>query len=647
MISNIFSEVFIEAIAWTILHSFWQIAIISLLMSFVLKRFEKKNSKLKYGIGLSAMLTSVIVAFGTFMFYIFEGSGTRQLGVNFIEGIQTLSVVNESVPSAMMNFNAFVNEHLILVTSIWLSGVVLFTIKLIGGYVYLQQFTLGKIEASDELKYTVSKLKSTLGINKKIQISESNKVTSPMVIGFVKPIILIPVGLVNQLSTKEVEAILLHELAHIMRYDFIINLCCSLAEVIFFYHPGVWWISHQIKLERENCCDDVAIQHLGNSLAYAKVLVKLESLKQLGTPSVALGISKNRKSLLHRVKRILNQPNQVSNMKEKMIATVFVLTMVFAFSSEGMNFFDRSKELIEPTRLTNELEMLEPIHQEEKKLNVIIDTFPKKEKGSYMISKSNGEEDILLKMEDGEIVELRVDGKEIPKEEYDEHDQLLRELKPRRSFGDISTMFLKEQHPMTLYADSIELWFEDGNLDSMLAKGMPHIKMKNFEFPNHFNGQMRSFGLSFDTLMKGFKPDMNFDEIEMSENLEELLGIIEGQDFQQLKSLDGLFENFDGHPFGQDLDIQFLDKGNFLSGNKMSDQLARELNRDGLLIIGENNKIELSGKYLKINGDKQPENIWRKYKALYEENTGAILTRGSKIELEIIGKKSKRLFKSI
>jgi len=111
-----------------------------------------------------------------------------------------------------------------------------------------------------------------------------------MTIGALKPIILFPIGAVTYLSVEQMEAILAHELAHIRRNDYFFNILHSLVEIIFYFHPAVWWLSNTIRNERENCCDDIAVSVSGNSLSYAKALVNLQEL-HAHSPTLAMGFA--------------------------------------------------------------------------------------------------------------------------------------------------------------------------------------------------------------------------------------------------------------------------------------------------------------------------------------------------------------------
>jgi beta-lactamase regulating signal transducer with metallopeptidase domain len=124
----------------------------------------------------------------------------------------------------------------------------------------------------------LNKLALQSRFNTGIELLESALVRSPLTIGHLKPVILFPIGLINRLSESEVEAILAHELAHILRRDYIFNILQSVVEVVFYFHPAVWWLSAQVRQERESACDDRAIALVGNKMNYAKALVTIQEM---------------------------------------------------------------------------------------------------------------------------------------------------------------------------------------------------------------------------------------------------------------------------------------------------------------------------------------------------------------------------------
>jgi beta-lactamase regulating signal transducer with metallopeptidase domain len=135
------------------------------------------------------------------------------------------------------------------------------------------------------------RLAASLGVHPAAPLLASRAVDVPMVIGWIRPVILLPAAALAGLGPAALEAVLVHELEHIRRRDYLVNLLQSLAEVLLFYHPAVWWVSRQVRLEREHCCDDAAVTHCGDPLLYARALTSLEELRHSPEPRPALALA--------------------------------------------------------------------------------------------------------------------------------------------------------------------------------------------------------------------------------------------------------------------------------------------------------------------------------------------------------------------
>ena len=269
-------------------------------------------------------------------------------------------------------------------------------------------------------------------MRKPVELLESSMVKVPMVIGYFKPVILMPVGAVNGLSESEVEAILAHELGHIFRNDFLMNIVLSIIEVLFYYHPAVWWISANIRLERENCSDDIAIQLCGNSLAYAKALVTLQEMNQQPVPSFAMTFSGRKNQLLNRIKRILDQPQNRSNIMEKLTATCLLLAAIFILSVGANTPFDDVREYdnviidhhklhVYPEQLVSKNILVDIV--------LINDTIPeRRNKQTYKITREENGEKTEFTLQDGEIIELKLNGRTIPKEEFPLYEDMVDDI---------------------------------------------------------------------------------------------------------------------------------------------------------------------------------------------------------------------------
>jgi beta-lactamase regulating signal transducer with metallopeptidase domain len=176
----------------------------------------------------------------------------------------------------------------------------------------------------------LEELSAQIKVNQRVMLLESALVTGPAALGFLKPLILIPVGLLNNLPTEQVEAILLHELAHIRRSDYLVNFIQCLLENVFFFNPGLLWVSKLIRQERENCCDDLAIAAMKNKTVYINALVAFQEYKLHGA-RYALAFAGQKTPLLDRVKRILNHHNyKTLSIMEKisLLATVLLISAV-------------------------------------------------------------------------------------------------------------------------------------------------------------------------------------------------------------------------------------------------------------------------------------------------------------------------------
>src|SRR5258706_1415045 len=188
----------------------------------------------------------------------------------------------------------------------------------------------------------MNKLTANLAISKTVVLLQSSLAKIPMIIGHFKPVILFPIGLLNGLPPSKVEAILLHELAHIKRNDFLINLLQRFAEIFFFFNPAVLWISSLIKNERENCCDDIAIAVTHDRKEFIHALVAFQEYNSGLTYATTFPGSKNH--LLNRVKRIITNNNKTLNKMEKLIlASGIIVTCLATAALSSVDLKDKKQ----------------------------------------------------------------------------------------------------------------------------------------------------------------------------------------------------------------------------------------------------------------------------------------------------------------
>ncbi|MEL6924801.1 MAG: M56 family metallopeptidase, partial [Bacteroidota bacterium] len=352
---------------------------------------------------LSMILLSAI---GTFV-YLYQqpasaATNTQIVLIEHLSAHHDYVVLSHQEASWQHFFMDYFNRHLPIIVLIWLVGMFFFALRLMGSMAYVQHLKWHRNQELDAFwRNKVKDLTRELHLAKAVKLAESSLVKVPMVIGYLKPVILLPIGTINALSTEEVEAILAHELAHVSRNDYLLNIFQSLVEVLFYFNPAVWWISANIRSERENCCDDIAIRLCGNPLIYAKALVKIQELYQ-PAPQLAMSFAGRKNQLLDRVKRILNQPQNKSNLMEKAMTTTLLLLFAICFTIAANDLPPTAKDDLLREALTESVSTT--------------DTIPNgSTNGTFYLNNEEGE--MQLRVVNGKVLELRVDGKDIPEKD--------------------------------------------------------------------------------------------------------------------------------------------------------------------------------------------------------------------------------------
>jgi bla regulator protein BlaR1 len=343
-ISKILSNEIIEALGLTILHSLWQGALIAILLGIFMLATNKFTSGTRYILAVTASLFMLICPVYTFVKNYNPGTKYKHT-TTLAESSESATVHEYNITEAdeykiasdnnifslnPRQFKSYFYRHFPLIVTVWLLGILAFTLRFIGGLAYMQRlkyYRISKVSAKWQKKF--KELCNRLNIKKTIKIYESTMAKVPMVIGIIKPVILLPVSAFTGLSPKQLESIIVHELAHIIRRDYLVNLLQSILEILFFYHPAVWWINGVIREERENCCDDIAIEKTGDSASYAKALANIQE-QLLLKENLAMAIAANKNRLLKRIKRLLNQPKMKTNFIEGFTASCIIFLGIFA-----------------------------------------------------------------------------------------------------------------------------------------------------------------------------------------------------------------------------------------------------------------------------------------------------------------------------
>jgi len=639
-----FEEQTINALVWTIVHSLWQFTLIGVVMSVFLKLYQHKESKIRYRLALSSLFLSIIAAACTFLYYQMANESINSNEV-FISSVIQINPANGEKDITTSLF-AWIDAYHTPIFFTWLVGVILFSIKFIFSLGYVEFLSRTSIPLCCQDTYrSFRKVCNYYRIGDNIRIGESKYVKSPMILGIIKPVILFPVGILNQLDLKETEAILAHELAHFIRKDIYINIIQTLIEVLFYYHPAIWWISANIRLEREICCDDLAVSFLGNNIQYAKTLVKMQDIYITGTsPQLALNFSKKESFFSNRIKRILNMAQTRNYLREKIITSLILIGLVMLFTK------DLTGTSVNP-------------FAENETITTVKDTIPYQNE-SIRIQKKTNDKEIKISLENGKVTDLEIDGKKIEEKDFDKFEEIISEVKPGIKDKGKSHMFYfgHDGQPFGFNfgrsEDMDSLFRGFGNFDAL--KGMDGIRsfedmeaLKELEKLGFQQGKLNEHLQKLQDHLGNMQFNFNFpDSLNFDSDRFAFPEIKEWEGFPNFKYFDFDSEAPDQFYFNRKFPDEMPDYMDDLStydnhhGTKnFSDIIGNSLNRDGLLLPGQENKVELTGKHLKINGEKQPSNIYQKYKRIFEEQSGTVLEKNSRLEFSFLGKESKRKYK--
>ncbi|MEP6597381.1 MAG: M56 family metallopeptidase, partial [Ginsengibacter sp.] len=320
---------FLQSLGWAIANNIWQAGICWALYYFVVSSYTSASSKFKNNV-------STLFLFSTFLWFI----------ITFLNKfIHLQNNVPEATPRQLIfsadfysvsrgiSFHNFI--HTIGITLPYLSVgylllLLIFTVKLINSYLNTVFIKYNGLERPGvEWRLFVEKVAGHMNITKRIKLWFSNHVDVPATIGFLKPVILIPVASLNQLTSDQLEAIILHELSHIKRNDYFINLFISLIETVLFFNPFIVLLSKVIKKERENCCDDFVLQYQYDRHSYASALLSLEKYR-IQNLHLALTATSGKKQLLFRIKRIMEvkSSDDSLNYGQKLLALLLVTGII-------------------------------------------------------------------------------------------------------------------------------------------------------------------------------------------------------------------------------------------------------------------------------------------------------------------------------
>ena len=327
----------VRELGWTLIHFLWQGLLLAALLNAIRPICRSAIARHNWALAILAVMALAPVA--TFLsLHDFRTGG---------------AILSESAASGPFPSAAIFAPWMGWLVVLWLAGIAILSLRALGGW-YLAG-SLGRhdtLAVPTDLFQRCHDLKHRMAVAWPVRFLVSRRTEVPMVIGWLRPVILIPISAIAGLSPHQLDALILHELAHIRRFDTVTNIFLAMVETLLFYHPAVWWVSRQVRIEREHCCDDFAVSACGDAAMYVETLTSLETWRMAGRTALAA----NGGLLKDRVARLLNVPAESPRFSLSAVMGLALLSLVAASiataapSSRGKDATD-----IRPIRETHTL----------------------------------------------------------------------------------------------------------------------------------------------------------------------------------------------------------------------------------------------------------------------------------------------------
>lgn len=324
---DLFNAPWLQVLGYTLLHSIWQALIVSAIIFITLRFVPLRLSNVRYVIASLGLFMILSLSIATFC-YLYTTSGSFPLTLTALDYAKGPGQTEPSaVPEVVGYFTQakhFIQSLLPLFLIIWIIGTLIFSLRIMTGLLYVEKLKGGASLLQNDWSDYIQKLAEQLKVRRLVLLAESTAIQAPVIVGYLKPMILIPVGMCSSLSTEQLETIFLHEMMHIRRKDYMVNLIQISVEAVYFFNPFVWIISGIMKREREHCCDDAVVQIHGNAAEYAHALATLEELR-LTKVGLSLSLAEDKNQLLHRIKRLMEKSVKNYSGRERVIPALLLI----------------------------------------------------------------------------------------------------------------------------------------------------------------------------------------------------------------------------------------------------------------------------------------------------------------------------------
>jgi beta-lactamase regulating signal transducer with metallopeptidase domain len=358
-----------------IFHSLWMGAVIYVLVRIIARCIPKKDSQFIH-ILYTAGLFSLLVSFISAVWLNYEGG--EIMGVSSYVADDTLGSIHRHFTGEVSGTSFHLDQIAVI---LWLAGMMVFFLRLVLGYSSLYFIRRSAMPGSQALQDRLNSLLDRLSLQKQVVIAVSNRISVPMIVGFLRPAVIFPVACLNQLEPEEVESILIHELTHIMRADFLIGLFQSFVESVLFFNPFTWLLSNEMKRYREYACDDMVRRHIDNDLAYLHALYKVACFSGHSN-IVSIKLFSSKSELVMRVKRMLSQSIEENYIRPLIgfFSIAAMATIFFAFQEDSASEYQLAEtEAIAPAITEVSVAPMAPVKEKTSEIPAAAPAAPVKE----------------------------------------------------------------------------------------------------------------------------------------------------------------------------------------------------------------------------------------------------------------------------
>lgn len=432
----------IHSIGMTLVHSLWQGALVAVVVLFALSLVQKGNARLRYVV-LTAGLMALFAGFVATFLIIYSRHLTEKVpsGI-FPSGLLPEMAAPEAnriwqpssgiFPERLLQWLETAYPYLAVS---WLLGFLLFGIRTMGGFFLSVRLVKRSVmPAAPSLQAVFDRTASLLKVTGKVHLRVSAQMIGPMVFGFMKPVVVIPLAAISGLGTSQIEAVFYHELAHIRRYDHVFIIIQALVMQVLFFHPLAWFLSAEIDRERENCCDDLVIKTSNNPVTYIKTLTMIQEMKLSG-PVQANSLLGRSKRLLDRVRRIVKP--ELKHSPAFRLTVIFLLFVTLGITALALTVNTDIKTGLLAKKQSPETSASPAAKQDTSRTvgkEVSMNT-------EVIDSKGDVKKKIRIIMENDTVREITVNGKKVPPSEMEEYMDEIRSMR-----GEMETSGRELQH---------------------------------------------------------------------------------------------------------------------------------------------------------------------------------------------------------